>query len=1287
MTSNTTQPPVDTTQPTRSQILASAVVDSQVRVDAARAVPTPAAGTTPPSPFAQLKAATQQLIHDPFGTIIGAAWGVVKDLQTALFSITPEELANPLIRARIRTIGIDPDKVVPTATRNEVLLAGGRTLAMAAGTLGGAGVGGLIARAGIGPVTTGAIEALAFGTTYGTLTPLEEGQTRAGAVLTSAALAVPFGVAGGVTSLGLKRLVKARGIKPELDAPEVSVTPPDVKPEALAHNDPARPDLAGWMGTGPESITPEALASTRILGLPEGAPEVLGGTPQDLVFKESAAQRVASAELASLQVSQALGVPVEDALARAKVVAKLVEEQPPTPPEQVVAAAMGVGEPPAKPPLSFDHLYTEAIDRLHPLSVATKRLLQLRDETLGLVAKAPEEYVAGKRLPGLEDPEVLARIANGSIAKASFVVEHGPLDWKTLTPAVTEAGERIPGLREILAPVLAEGESALNSLRALLAFPQAAAMEAHLPGSSPLPMEAMRAVVNREVLTPGAVSQPLVTAYEQLHAYRRALWQYVLDADSKAGGINANALKTMLDAGVPLHRFLDVTGEAEPFLGRRPEPAPGRVPVTSAEELRYPAMDPLKALINDTYALIARADQAAVAEALVNLAEQVPEQTLVRPVQPPKPDLAFRRELRTLRDLGVPDLARLTDVQLEGLESLFQPRGAAAEGVFSVVRGGEKRWFQVDADLWRALSRDRETAGMLPALLTAPVRLQKVGMTTFNPSFAARNVWRDQLTAALFTQHGLTPAFDVVRGLFKLAGRDNKLFDQFVASGAGHAALVRSTGVERLLSQTMLRDVIEQQRPLAKSWRLAKHSFELLRRIPETLRNVSEALEQATRRAEFNKAMAASGDPRLAALAGRQVTVDFGQIGASASARALNQLIPFFNPALQDITKVYRTLSGREGTAAMQRAWAKGVAALTVPTILLYLKNRNDPNYHELSEFRKDMAWNIPLGNGKFAMIPRPYLLGLVFAALPERAARWLDQRDPAALDTLAQQLRISPRPETLPAEEPFSGLGKSLGSQLPPMLPTALLPLLEVIANYDFFYQTPIVPEKEQRLLPPAQYGPAQTELAKLLGQVLNQSPRNIEHIISGYTGSLGSQILTGTDAVLQLVKRQAPENIPVWTQLKNSFVAQEPTLSARSVERFYTRLDDIEQIRNTVLAYVKQGKVADAKLLVEEHHAELYNYPLFKLAAERMARLREAINTVRADTTRAQAEREQLILDLGRTLRTTAQLANRNYLATRQRLEQPTPPANVRPVPDQQYLIPDPQRIIDSVRAVPVP
>jgi len=331
------------------------------------------------------------------------------------------------------------------------------------------------------------------------------------------------------------------------------------------------------------------------------------------------------------------------------------------------------------------------------------------------------------------------------------------------------------------------------------------------------------------------------------------------------------------------------------------------------------------------------------------------------------------------------------------------------------------------------------------------------------------------------------------------------------------------------------------------------------------LRALSEFTEEATRIGEFKRGLEKGASLQEAALASRDVTLDFGRVGAKG--RIPNQLIAFFNAQVQGADKAVRSFKENP-----TRSTIKAVTGVTIPSLILYSFNRDNPRYRELPTWRKDLFWNIPVGD-RFISIPKPFELGIIFGSFPERLFDWVDTQDPDAFDDLARTF---------------------WESLTPSILPTALQPIMEVVANRSFFTGKPIVSEGRKRLIPSEQYSPYTPETFKVIGKRLGVSPAKLEHIYRGYTAGLGRIPIAGMERVM-FNPPERPSDI-AYTPMLRGIVTPEPTgFRSASVRKFY----DFKARVNRLTATWKTLSGAEAQEFKKKHPEIKVNKLVNKKAA----------------------------------------------------------------------------------------
>lgn len=404
----------------------------------------------------------------------------------------------------------------------------------------------------------------------------------------------------------------------------------------------------------------------------------------------------------------------------------------------------------------------------------------------------------------------------------------------------------------------------------------------------------------------------------------------------------------------------------------------------------------------------------------------------------------------------------------------------STDSTFYVWEGGKKKTYATSPELLDALKMTNEEGmNMLVKILRVPAALLRAG-ATLSLEFILRNPVRDMISASLYSKHGFIPVWDTMRGLALYLKKGNEYWD-YMKSGAAQSAMV-----------SLDRDYLHgQMRELLKK----KSVLSMCANPIEALRAFSEATEMATRLAEDdlakngytgigNRLFGKDRKPLSNTEAGieaRDVTLDFGRHGKST--QSLNQTIAFFNAAIQGTDKMIREFKAHPGQMTM-----KTFMGITVPSLVLWYLNKDDPRYQELPQWQKDIFWVIP-GKDTLYKIPKPFELGILFGTVPERMMQYMYDKEKG---------RNGPG---------FKGLGGSIWSNLAPsFIPTGLLPAIEWISNYSFFMGRNIVPLSQSKLPDRQQYGPYTSYLARKVGNAFNLSPMKIDNAIQDVGGNLAA-------------------------------------------------------------------------------------------------------------------------------------------------------------------------------------
>lgn len=754
----------------------------------------------------------------------------------------------------------------------------------------------------------------------------------------------------------------------------------------------------------------------------------------------------------------------------------------------------------------WDKFNTAMIDDLYPI----KKFVSAAGE-------------GGAKLSMEENPYIWARALKGIASKANTMLEKGTFGkqyWKMVEgKAVPDF--KGPGLRQVLEPVkepatLRDFTTYLTSLRSI-----------ELAGRG----------IKTGIKTTDAKAavKELAAKYPNFAKTAEGVYKYQNDVLNYAqeAGLLSKELVTRLQTSksyVPFQRVFEELA-SKGFMGKKM--ADIFPPIKRIKGSKRAIINPLESVVKNTHLLVGAADRNEVGIMMANLVSKNPELApLFMRVKTP----ISRVAQVTARELGI-SVEGLSKGETEQVFNVFRPSMFTKENVVSVLVDGKKSFFKVDPDLYKGLlNLDRESIGMMGKLLGFPAKWLRAG-ATLSPDFMVRNPLRDQMTAFAYSNYGFLPGVDFLRGVASIVGRD-KYYSMFKMSGAEHSMLV---SIDREYLNSSFQQVVR-----GKGFtNYVKHPLELLQ-------IVSELGEKGTRMGEFVKGVKAGATPLKAGMSARNVSLDFGQMGTTT--RGINSLIAFFNANIRGWTKM--AASFKENPV---RTSAKVFAGITLPSMLLYLANRNDPRWKEIPQWQKDLFW-IVMTEDNIYRIPKPFELGIIFGSIPERFMEYIDNKDP---DMLTEAM-----------ENAFSA-----GS--PGFMPTAILPVIENLSNYSFFLDRPIVSAGKESYPPALQYTGTSSEVSKKLGEMVNYSPAKIDNVINGYTGGLGRYATDILDVILKGtgIASDIPEPSPTMADMPvlKAFVVRDPYgSSSASIDKFYDKLSRYEQGEKYLKAMLEAGNEA---------------------------------------------------------------------------------------------------------------
>lgn len=780
-------------------------------------------------------------------------------------------------------------------------------------------------------------------------------------------------------------------------------------------------------------------------------------------------------------------------------------------------------EPPAPPPEgSFAAAEKAILDKISVGQTAPKdRLTFDKFYTQAVDDLHPLKGVS-------EDAYQAARLTRGQFGKAEHFIQHGTFDFNTYKTSGKP-------LAEILEPV----KDNLNGFRAYIGARRAIEIEAS-GRKSGMDLDAAGKVVAEGGGKYGKLA-------DELSGYQENVLKYLRDS----GVLSEDAFKAMREANenyIPFHRVFEA-GEGAGGAGK--SFGPGN-PIKKLKGSERDVIDPLESIIKNTYAYVSVAERNAVGIKLIDAL---------------KKDGAASKIERGAKDAELSAYLKENGVTNPDAIVDFVKAATPEDGAtISAFRNGVKESVKVnDPELVTAFrGLDQQSAGMLTRVLAFPAKTLRAG-STLSPDFITRNVIRDFLTALVNSKGGLFSPIDTIKGLKSAITKDVD-FQDWLKGGGANSTMV---ALDRRYLQESLQALTSETGLMDRAWNVIKHPVET---GLKPLRVVSELAENATRLGEFKKLRGETKESiQSAAYASREVTLDFARIGASM--RAYNMITAFGNAQIQGLDRI-----GRQFKTAPAETMLKVAGSITLPSVLLWWANKDDPRYKELPSWQRDMFW-IVMTKDHIYRIPKPFELGVVFGSGVERILDATFGKNPDAFDKL----------------------GKSIMDViLPNYMPTAAQPLIEQFSNRSTFADRTLIPADMEKHLPEYQYTPYTTETAKALGKIVSAfpgmrtsavgpgapfgpvaravtSPILLENYLRSWTGGMGTYALQAADAGLRKsgvlpdpVKPTATlSDIPV----VRAFMVRYPSATTQSIQDFMDAHETNKKFFDTWSAKAKEG------------------------------------------------------------------------------------------------------------------
>ena len=281
-------------------------------------------------------------------------------------------------------------------------------------------------------------------------------------------------------------------------------------------------------------------------------------------------------------------------------------------------------------------------------------------------------------------------------------------------------------------------------------------------------------------------------------------------------------------------------------------------------------------------------------------------------------------------------------------------------------------------------------------------------------------------------------------------------------------------------------------------------------------RFISETIEMGPRYATYRLMRERGMNPQEAFYKAMDITTNFRKKGILG--KEFNKTVQFFNANVQGLDHAIRyysaeDLKGKPTRNKAIRARMTFLVATSLLTALLqfaanHLDDDDKEEYNRLSNYMKNYYFCIHRGDGKFIRIPKNHELS-VLESLFERSLEYYRDENKFAFDEYFDYFAEQVMPPVISELAEFPAHAFTKGAQ--PAIDDLWLGIAANTGVYGVAMQTamnknymgsPIVKKSLEGLAPKMQYDNKTTQLAYLIGQALNISPKKLDHFAENVLG-----------------------------------------------------------------------------------------------------------------------------------------------------------------------------------------
>ena len=436
---------------------------------------------------------------------------------------------------------------------------------------------------------------------------------------------------------------------------------------------------------------------------------------------------------------------------------------------------------------------------------------------------------------------------------------------------------------------------------------------------------------------------------------------------------------------------------------------------------------------------------------------------------------------------------------------------------------------------------------------------------TFSPAFRIRNLIRDTTHSIAVADLSYNPLKNVLqgaKGLYKGKKGQSELRAK-MGFGGGEIHFGHIYGNDPKATQMLLDRSIDLNTVMSSNgWSSGARKL-LTTKLGKGLNwwNEVGSYAENINRAALYQQLRDKGVSHFEASYEARDLLNFSRHGASPAIRFLTQSIPFLNARIQGLSKL--------GTAMKPAQRAQLLTTLgtySLASMALYLYYKDDEDYKAREQWDRDTYhWFKLPGDGMVFRMPRPFEVGAVGVIFERMLEQIVD-------DNVHGNLFAERLGHVITETFAFD------------LKPQAIKPIWEVVANKSQFTKRPIepmwmkrLPKSERKYAYTSQaYSGAAAILNTVLWEDAEFSPVQIEHLVKGYLGWVGSTVATAVSIsdYPRLAALYTSEDSPLFM----NFFKPIPATGSKYNTEFYNMLSSMNETQALQRLYMNNGDTEKA-------------------------------------------------------------------------------------------------------------